>query len=361
MLFVSLIGDFDSNILPLFYHHAEEIRLHVMLSDRRRSDVKHAENLTRGMKRYCSHHDIDVAMHEMAFDEDSIDAIRDVYESVAELRQSGEPLYFNLSDGLASTVAVLQPLIMRDNGVLLAYDRFENSCNYINLDGMDRYTVSPMSIDEHLLLKNIDYNFIDETFEMQSRKAAVFALMNDTAEYLRFRAAYSRNDVPADLEHLHRHAKSMSAQTGRNFFNGQIFEEYCYWLVNDLGFDDVRLGTKVTHLPHTANDYENEFDLLMIKNNHLHIMECKLRTHINGEHFIYKYDSLKGLLDADGKTMIVSAGGSNVKEKANGKKEYQFNEGNLKRARQARIAVYQQERLDPEAFVRQVKQFFLGS
>jgi len=146
----------------------------------------------------------------------------------------------------------------------------------------------------------------------------------------------------------------------KNYAYGIIFEEYCYWLVKDLNFDDVQLGVKITHNPQTDEDFENELDVLVIKDNHLHVIECKLRNFIDGEHFIYKYDSVGKLLDADGRRMIVSIGGNNIKISKSGKRIFQFNNSNIQRASQMDILVYQEEKMNPNRFIKEVKQFLLN-
>lgn len=360
MIFISFTGDFDSNILPLFAHHAHEIRMHILLHDKRNRDNKHAKHLNLGLERYCQHLKHTPVLLEMAFDEDSIESIHEIYDRITSLQNDDELLYFNLSDGLASTSAVLHPLIMSSKGVILAYDRFENTCNYVSPDGMVKKTIAGLGIKEHLMLKNIDYTYIKEDDAMHARKAQVFALMQKSDEYLVFRDHFLHSrEIPPHLDWMTPHATKLLEQTDRKFLEGNIFEEYCYWLVKELDFDDVMLGIKTTLFPDTSNDFINEFDVLMMKDNHLHVMECKLRRFIDGEHFIYKYDSVSNLLDFDGRSMIVSVGGKPYRESKKGVRTHQFNEGNRKRALRAQIAIYQEERMDAETFQKQVKGFFL--
>ena len=60
-----------------------------------------------------------------------------------------------------------------------------------------------------------------------------------------------------------------------------------------------------------APAFMNEFDILMIKDNHLHVIECKLRKAVPDEQYVYKLDSVIDYLDDDGKGMIVVIGGEN--------------------------------------------------
>lgn len=359
MLLVSMVGDFDSNILPLFFHHVEAIKVHVLLFDKRRSDRLHAIELHRGMTWFCEHYRYQPKFHTISYDEDNMQSIRAAFERILELG-GGERLWLNASDGLASTLAVIMPWVRERDGVVLSYDRFENSCNLLDGDTMRQEVVSPMTIPDHLMLKNLDYELIDEDEAMRERKEAVFKLLERTDEYVAFREAYVKKKL--DAKHPQFWMKAVLESTGRAddvmYFSGAIFEEYCYWLVKDLKFDDVRIGVKVIHAPDGDEPFQNEFDLLLIKDNHLHIIECKLRKKLDGECFIYKYDSVGNLLDADGKRMIVSVGGDNVITHKGKVKSVQFNEGNLRRARKSNIAIYQAQRMDAEAFVELVEEFF---
>ena len=355
-----MVGDFDSNILPLFYHYVEEMRVHVLLFDKRHSDKQHANSLAKGLENFCHYYDYAPEFIEISFDEDNIDSIRNAYSKVKSLAQADEAIYLNASDGLASTLAVMQPMLHQDGSTLLAYDRFENSCNILSGESMKQEVVSPMTIHEHLILKNIDYEFIDEDEEMHRRKRSVFSLMENTASYIEFREAIKNITPRHNLYWMYDELEHIGKARDKQFTDGGILEEYCYWLVKDLGFDDVKLGTKITHNPETDDAFKNELDVLMIKDNHMHTIECKLSKFLNGEQFIYKYDSVGNLLDADGKRMIVSVGGPNMKYDKYRKPKYQFNTGNIKRATQAKIVIYQEEKMNPEQFRAAVRNFFLG-
>ena len=84
---------------------------------------------------------------------------------------------------------------------------------------------------------------------------------------------------------------------------GDMFEYYVYLLVKDLGFDDIEIGVEIED-----DEVRNEFDLLLMKDNHLHIIECKHRGFktLDLEDIIYKYAALRRVVDEDAKAVIVS-------------------------------------------------------
>lgn len=354
-----MVGDFDSNILPLFYHYVEQIRIHILLFDKRYADTRQAKQITKGLESFIKHTDNSPLLLQMSFDEDSVESIDDVYEIIKTKALKDEAIYLNASDGLASTLAVIQPQLQKDNGSILAYDRFENTCNILNNRQMRQEYITPMNITEHLILKNVDYEIVQEDEAMRQRKKTVFKLLNNTNHYMEYKKVINTITPKHPQYWMKTELDKISSDVDKNYAYGTIFEEYCYWLVKDLGFDDVQLGVKITHNPQTNNDFENELDVLVMKDNHLHVIECKLRNFVDGEHFIYKYDSVGKLLDADGRRMIVSIGGNNIKVSKSGKRLYQFNKSNLKRARQMDIYIYQEEKMDTKRFVKEVKHFFL--
>jgi len=143
---------------------------------------------------------------------------------------------------------------------------------------------------------------------------------------------------------------------GQSFIQGTVFEEYIYHLIVDnFDFDDVWVGTKVLF----EEEVENEFDILMIKDNHLHTIECKLVNGLNGEHFVYKTELIMDYLDDDGKAMILSIGADNERRSKSGKKRFQFSRGDKARAHYGDIAIHQSKNFDEKKFLDDVGNWFL--
>jgi hypothetical protein len=139
------------------------------------------------------------------------------------------------------------------------------------------------------------------------------------------------------------------------FIQGTVFEEYIYHLIDDnFDFDDVMTGVRIEF----ENNFENELDILMIKNNHLHTIECKFVNFLNGEHYIYKTNSIIDYLDDDGKAMILSIGGENTKVLKTGNKKTQFTKGDKSRAENGNIKIFQSKTFDEELFLKSVSKWF---
>jgi hypothetical protein len=223
---------------------------------------------------------------------------------------------------------------------------------------MRHEAIAGMTIGQHLLLKNIDYEMIDIDLISQ-RKDTVHKLMQDSSKYLDYRDARRHSkplDKYSDIEH---ELNKIDKYHDDFFVQGAIFEEYVYHLIKDLHFDDVSLGTQVCYLPEEDGSFKNEIDILLMKENHMHIIECKFRRFIqDAEKFIYKYDSVIDMLDADGKSMLLIVGGDNIGYDFKGKKQIMFNGGAKRRAKHNDIYIYHEKTLDEERFISEVKRFF---
>ena len=359
MVLLSLVGDSDSSILPLFFHYAESLRFHILLYDSKKEEKNRMQRLEKGMYRFCGHYGYSPRLISVAYDEDSRRSIESTFDSVLSHLKDGE-LFVNTTEGLSTTAALLHHFAQTHNGTVLAYDRHENSCNFLKNGRLWSEAVSPMTVEEHLMLKNIGYEAMLDDKELAGRKEAVMELMKNTESFLQFKLEFTQ-----DSRQLHLHADKLQAleeigkDDDRFFIEGGIFEEYCYHLLNELPFDDVRIGIKTEFYSTSKETYKNEFDVLCIKDNHLHIVECKFRKNVHGESLVYKYDSLKDLLDEDGKVVIAAVGGDNITRKKSGKKRVQFYDSTKRRAIDNDILVYQERRFDSKRFQKEVRRFLI--
>ncbi|MDN3652754.1 DUF1887 family CARF protein [Thalassotalea ponticola] len=117
----------------------------------------------------------------------------------------------------------------------------------------------------------------------------------------------SLQDLLDDLEYIgfvERSGKSLifSSEETRFFANGGWLEEYVFGTIVKLKKELPRLqdcaqGMEVIRKV-GANKVQNELDVVCLKNNKLHIIECKTKKFLGGEgnEVIYKLDSISDLL-----------------------------------------------------------------
>ena len=109
-------------------------------------------------------------------------------------------------------------------------------------------------------------------------------------------------DAIPDLSKLLRYIGFTPSQTGKltkeelDYLTGGWFEEYCYYLAGrEFEPEDILIGV---HIARPNIDHDNELDIVFIKDNELHVIECKsgiTNTKLFNE-IIYKACALKEAL-----------------------------------------------------------------
>ena len=153
-----------------------------------------------------------------------------------------------------------------------------------------------MDIKTHLMLKGYKVISTGSKMEAFKRKNQILKICEDL-ETLQGLASEIQNKRIKDVKG-YTELKNLLIEIDKiedvSFIQGGIFEEYIYWLIEDnFEFDQVMFKVKVEF----AENVFNEFDILMIKDNHLHVVECKLRKFVPGEEYVYKLDSVIDYLD----------------------------------------------------------------
>ena len=124
----------------------------------------------------------------------------------------------------------------------------------------------------------------------------------------------------------------------------------------NFDFDHVMFNVKVEFAP----ALQNEFDILMMKDNHLHVIECKLRKSVLGEDYVYKLDSVIDYLDDDGKGMILVIGDDNKRVTQCGNVKTSFTNGTKARAKTSEILIHHSKTFDKARFLQDVRNHFLS-
>jgi len=222
-----------------------------------------------------------------------------------------------------------------------------------------------MGLDDFLMM--LDKPILAATNEkkLRRRKEDVFKLFNDFVAFQKVRIALLKDEkkfeygkYPHILEALKKLDIVKRGKIDKALVGGGLFEEYVFWLVKELDFDDVKCNVKIK-IENIANkEIKNEVDVMMIKDNHIYMVECKLSSKLNGIEVIYKYDSIMSSFGDDSKTMIV-----NVSQKKKRKFLNRFSSENFKKADILRglfhnIDIYHKKELEVKEFQAQLREFF---
>ena len=363
MILVSILGDFHSSILPISYEFKEQIRKHIIVYDDARNDIKKSWRVLRGqkafMKSLSSKSKDKYEIVSMQIDEDSYVSIENCFERIMDMTKSTKDIYLNTTDGLSSVALVLSSKFLSVGAKVLAYDKHANTYNLHTNSGMEKCVIKNNSdIQNHLLLKGYEILKVPQSLDLLRRKEVVYKLAENLTRYKEF--ANLRQHKSADMISGYKDYKtllqSVNKLDNQYFIQGTVFEEYIYHLIVDnFDFDDVMTGVKVQF----EEAVENEFDILMIKDNHLHTIECKFKRDLDGEPFVYKTELIKDYLDDDGKAMILNIGGDNENFNKGKFGEVKFSRGDKARAHYGDIAIHQSKEFNEKAFLRAVREWFL--
>jgi len=216
-----------------------------------------------------------------------------------------------------------------------------------------------MDISAQLMLRDYQVTASTDPAELESRRDVVLKLGSDLTRYKSFAdqlARYRDPDLIQGYDDIVDALRSIGKHRDIKYIQGTLFEEYITLLMIETGwFDEVLTGVKVRF----DEDLENEFDVLMIRENHLHTIECKLVNKLDGEHFVYKTDTVMEYLDEDSRAMILSVGAPNESQHR-GKTRRLFTRGDYARARDAGITIYQTERFEIKPFIKAVYEAFIA-
>lgn len=298
MTLVSIVGDFYSSVLPVFYEFSDQIKNHIIVYDDDRFDVQKAKKIINGTKRFIEQNDLNIETFTKSINEDYEKNIEDIVLLALDIADKAEDIYINVTDGLASNAVVLASRYF-DKGVrFLAYDRFDNECNIIAKDetAWRQKMQKRMDIHTHFLLKDIEITKTGNAEEAKRLKKELSLLFQD------FKG--KKGNFLSENPHCEKAIRDTN--------NGFLFEKYIFNLLNDLNHDDIAYGVTIEDKHSTTKGYKNEFDVLIMKNNHLHIIECKYKPFSHSKsaqektNIIYKLDSLRDIVDDDSRILLLT-------------------------------------------------------
>ena len=290
MVLVSIVGDFYSSVLPLFYEYKDKISQHIIIHDDFKNDEVNAKKIINGTHRYINKHNLAIKSFVIKLDEDSYEAIQKVANLLRKHVVHSNELLINVTDGLANIGIVLSNIFMPEGAKILTYDRYDNEYNILTTQSMKTFQIkTSIPIKDHLFLKDIEIlNLQDKGFA--DKYETDINILFEKYEADRLLYVNSFENQPAL----------------KNIATGFLYEYYIYNLIKKLNFDDILLGVKIQDNRTDDINIVNEYDILVMKNNHLHMIECKYLKILDTTALLYKLDSVKESLDEDANILIVT-------------------------------------------------------
>ncbi len=312
MILVSILGDFHSSIFPIFYEFKDSIKKHIIVYDDGYSELSKNKRIFKSLEKFKKKYNLKVKNKIYKIDENSLDSIVKLVNYIRSNCVRLEDVYINTTDGLSNISVVLGSKLL-DLGVkLISYDMYENIYNLTCKDEMvTKRLQKQMSIKDHFLLKGLDVKtFEDKIFPIKYKKEIRKLFEKYYNEFIILKkditnkSDKNRKKYPNVTKLLKK--MNLNSISKHKIITGGLFEFYIYLLVKDLGFDDIEIGIVIEDRFSSETFIKNEFDLLLMKDNHLHMIECKFRKKMDMHALVYKYSSLINLIDDDGRIIILT-------------------------------------------------------
>jgi hypothetical protein len=377
MTLISMVGDDISRIVPLLYAYREEVKDHILLCDDAPSDRERAQRLSQGMKRFATQWGLAWEVHLLVTDEDSFSRM---FSALHPFLQKHKTIYLNITDGAPAMAMVLGDLVRKAGGSVVSYDHFDNDIHLIAPDGklMTRPLESCIDLESYLTL--LDYRILTKTTaeELLPRRAHVLKLYANESLFTKVRK--NLLDVHFGMEETFAYAmfyeildalkalgiidtKNRLIPSMQKALQGDLLEEYLFWLCDSLSPDDIALGVKIDFDDSDSEPLEqrrvhNEFDILLMHRNRPYTVECKFSKHLDGLEFVYKYDAVIDYFGKASKAIIANISPKHKEHYLDMKSSENFRHSTLRRAHMAGVAVYHESRIDAEKFKKQVEDFF---
>lgn len=312
MLLISIVGDFHSSLFPLYNELKDKISHHIIVDDDAFNKRRKQTQIINALENFNEDQTLSVRTEAFVVDEDSQASIDKLVKRIEEIEPDISQVYLNITDGLANIGLLLAMKLLNHGAKFLSYDMYENSYNLTTMEGMQNISLkSSLSIEEHFKLKGFTVEHKgDKEFAKKYRREILELFNNyyDEVELLNKDISRQKLIQAHKYPRAYQLIKNMNLDvlSDATLITGGLFEYYVYLLLKDLPFDDIEVGLIVKQPINNNIDVINEFDVLLMKNNHLHMIECKFRKNINKSELIYKYASLIHIIDDDSKIMIIT-------------------------------------------------------
>ena len=377
MTLLSIVGDDISRIVPLLYAYKDQIKHHILLCDDDPSNYERAKVLQKGMQKFSAKHHLGWYTKIISTNEDSATAIKEVAQN--QFSDNGE-LWLNATDGYPAITILLSDLVRKEGGKILSYDHFDNDLHIIEPNGSMLTEKLATSIDLASYVTLLNYTIVDKTekSDILSRKKSILelykkeSLFKKVRQTLVARSLGQKNDfdlsMSKDILYLLRDIGIVNddlklIRSKQKEIQGDLYEEYVFWLCESLNPDDILMGVKVDfdddiYEPNDHYRVKNEFDILMTHNNRIFTVECKFSKDLEGLEFIYKYDAIIDYFGKASKAIIANISSKPKEPYLNSKTSGNFRQSTLRRGRMAGIAVYHESQMNSIKFQNLVQNFF---
>ncbi len=296
MILVSLVGHDLSMITPIIFEFKYKIERHILVYNSDPARIKKAGFIRNGLKYLKKKYNLKMQTEEIMIDAQNSFLLKELPSKIKSDREDFRDIYLNMGDGPVHVGIMAAFKIVPEGGSILSYSKIKNSYNIIDKEGFSVKKIKhSMGITDYCRLRSINPVRYKNINDLEKRKKDIYELFEKFSRFNKVRVALLKREYnfPYDeyrdilfilkkLKIINKKRKILRAQ----YLAGGVFEEYIFLLVSSLGFDEVYANVELEYGDDPGEGIANEFDILMIKEKHLHTIECKLVSGLNGKLYI---------------------------------------------------------------------------
>jgi len=369
MELLTIVHDRKIEYIPIIYEFTAKITRHILFFDHSKEEQAYARELKHSIERFNTKYNVKTEIKMIQIDEDSK---QDMQEIAKVFEGKSENIYLNGAGADTALFTVLSSIILRNNGKVIAYDKEDNSYNLITQNGfLNKKIENNMNLDDFLTLMGERVLRESSKQNIQNNKEALEMLFSDTKWMFNLRHLL-KNRKTKELKK--RYPKMIDALTKLDiidhdgFLKGQeafvrfgfLFEEFVYLQLEGFVFDDIKVGASIEfdkeQVERRQIEIINEFDILMIHNNKIGFIECKIGESFDAIGTVYKSDSIMEYFGENSNSLIVNIERDKTPHLKNSKRN--FGESVLLRAKTKKVSVYNAFDFSKPAFRAKVSQAF---
>jgi len=358
MNLITILSRNLAHLTPIIFEFKDKIKNHFLIYDE--DDLELAQQLQKGVEFINKKYKLNSNIHILRLDEDNDNNFKENFKAISNI--STKKLYLNVTEADTTTTILFSAFVLKNGGKIISYDTMDN--NY-NLLGKNKFTneiiKNNMKIDDFMGLLNYSIQWSTEYKKIIKKREDLLKLFGNFDRFFEIRTfilekkinklTSSEKKLLQNLEVLDKDylIKDISKITGL------LFEEFLFLKLHKLDVDDILLGVALK----TKDKIQNEFDILMIKDNHIYTVEAKLGNSLKGDNVIYKSDSLLELFGDDSKNLIVNIATkeiTNITECIDISETFSYS-SNI-RAKANNISIYHKKRFKDKSFYKKISKFF---
>jgi len=361
MELLTIIHPQKIDYIPIIFEFTGKIRRHILLYDEAKTEKEYAFEVKKSIEKLNQKYRFNPTIEMIEIDEDSK---RDMEKIAKSFQGDRSNLYLNGAGADTALFTVLSSIVLRNGGKVLAYDNEENTYNLITQNGFTNEKIqNSMNIEDFLTLMG------EEIIEEKSQKDIIqnqeplLKLFGDIPRLFNIRYLLKQQkteELKARYSKLLEPLKELDIVDdsyyikGHNGFVkfGYLFEDFVYLNLEPFEFDDIKVGVKIKfdEMQVSKRDITvvNEFDILIINENKIGFIECKMGDSSDPLSTVYKSDSIMEYFGESASSLIVNIQRDATPHKKNSKKN--FSPSLILRAKTKKVNIFNSFELGKHKF-----------